>query len=137
MNDVGTPAILRLGAIGGFSSSTVVNFIIAAAADPSPRLKARFLDGQDNWVFSCMHFQDNDLKCQYEVGSARKIRVVRAGNEGPFHAYPDSFNVYDSLAEAYMKNKQNDLAIENFKKSLQLNPKNENALKMLEKLAVH
>jgi Tfp pilus assembly protein PilF len=48
-----------------------------------------------------------------------------------------SFNVYDSLAEVYVKNKLNDLAVENFKKSLQLNPKNENALKMLEKLAVH
>ncbi|MBE0664209.1 MAG: hypothetical protein IH584_00195 [Candidatus Aminicenantes bacterium] len=56
---------------------------------------------------------------------------------GPFHTYPVSFNAYDSLAGAYMKNKQNDLAIENFKKSLQINPKNENALKMLEKLAVH
>ena len=52
-------------------------------------------------------------------------------------AYPGSFNAFDSLAEAYMKNKQNDLAIENCKKSLQLNPKNESALKMLEKLAVH
>jgi transglutaminase-like putative cysteine protease len=51
-------------------------------------------------------------------------------------AYPGSFNAFDSLAEAYMKNKQNDLAIENCKKSLQLNPKNESALKMLEKLAV-
>ncbi|MCJ7524365.1 MAG: hypothetical protein MUP71_03975 [Candidatus Aminicenantes bacterium] len=48
-----------------------------------------------------------------------------------------SFNGYDSLAEAYVKNKQNDLAIDNFKKSMQCNPKNENALKMLEKLAVH
>lgn len=53
------------------------------------------------------------------------------------HAYPQSFNVYDSLAEAFMKNSQNDLAIENLKKSMQLNPKNENALKMLEKLGVH
>lgn len=48
-----------------------------------------------------------------------------------------SFNVYDSLAEAYMRNNQNDLAIDNLKKSLQLNPKNENAMKMLEKLTVH
>jgi hypothetical protein len=51
--------------------------------------------------------------------------------------YPGSFNAYDSLAEAYMKNSQNELAITNFKKSLLLNPKNENARKMLEKLGVH
>jgi len=48
--------------------------------------------------------------------------------------YPVSFNVYDSLGEAYMKNGQNDLARANFKKSLELNPKNENARKMLEQL---
>ena len=51
-------------------------------------------------------------------------------------AYPESFNVYDSIGEAYMKNKQNDLSIENYKKSLELNPKNDNAVKMLEKLGV-
>jgi hypothetical protein len=36
-----------------------------------------------------------------------------------------------------MKNNQNELAIANFKESLQLNPENENARKMLEKLGVH
>ncbi|MFH1198085.1 MAG: transglutaminase domain-containing protein [bacterium] len=50
-------------------------------------------------------------------------------------AYPESFNAYDSLGEAYMKNNQNELAIENYKKSLELNPQNENAAKMLEKLS--
>jgi hypothetical protein len=48
--------------------------------------------------------------------------------------HPESFNVYDSLAEAYMKNGNNELAVENYKKSLELNPKNENAAKILEKL---
>lgn len=49
-------------------------------------------------------------------------------------AYPGSANAYDSLGEAYMKNNRNDLASENFKRSLQLDPANENARKMLEKL---
>ncbi|MBU0696739.1 MAG: FKBP-type peptidyl-prolyl cis-trans isomerase [Bacteroidetes bacterium] len=48
--------------------------------------------------------------------------------------YPKSFNVYDSLGEAYMDLGENKLAILNYKKSLALNPKNENATKMLEKL---
>ena len=51
-------------------------------------------------------------------------------------AYPESFNVYDSIGEAYMKNSRNDLAIENYKKSLELNPENNNAIQMLEKLGV-
>lgn len=48
--------------------------------------------------------------------------------------YPESSNVYDSLAEAYMKAGSIDEAIRNYKKSLELNPENENAKKMLETL---
>ena len=48
--------------------------------------------------------------------------------------YPDSWNVYDSLAEAYMNNGQNDLAIKFYKKSLELNPDNTNGKEMLEKI---
>lgn len=48
--------------------------------------------------------------------------------------YPGSANAYDSLAGAYMKKGNNQLAIKNYRKSLELNPKNKNALKMLEKL---
>ena len=48
--------------------------------------------------------------------------------------YPESWNVYDSLGEAYMKNGDKELAIENYKKSLELDPKNDNAKEMLNKL---
>lgn len=48
--------------------------------------------------------------------------------------FPNSANVYDSLGEAYMLNGQNDLAIENYRKSLELDPANENAKQQLEKL---
>jgi cytochrome c-type biogenesis protein CcmH/NrfG len=49
-------------------------------------------------------------------------------------AYPQSANTYDSLAEGYMDNGENALAIANYQKSLQLNPKNRNAEVMLQKL---
>ena len=39
-------------------------------------------------------------------------------------AFPESSNAYDSLAEAYMLQKKWDLATENYKKSLKLNPDN-------------
>lgn len=48
--------------------------------------------------------------------------------------YPESWNVYDSLAEAYMQNGQNDLAIEYYQKSLKLNPQNTNAVNMLQRI---
>jgi tetratricopeptide (TPR) repeat protein len=48
--------------------------------------------------------------------------------------YPHSFNVYDSIGEAYMKSGDKKLAIKSYKKSLILNPKNENAKYMLKKI---
>ncbi|MEW6194923.1 MAG: tetratricopeptide repeat protein [Bacteroidota bacterium] len=48
--------------------------------------------------------------------------------------YPNSANVYDSLGEACLKDGQIDLAIKNYKKSLELNPQNEYVKKILEQL---
>lgn len=50
--------------------------------------------------------------------------------------YPQSFNVFDSLGEAYNNLGNEKEAIENFKKSLELNPDNENAQKMINKLKI-
>ena len=48
--------------------------------------------------------------------------------------FPKSYNVYDSLAEAYMNSGNTNLAIKNYEKSLDLNPENKNAVDMLKKL---
>jgi CubicO group peptidase (beta-lactamase class C family) len=48
--------------------------------------------------------------------------------------YPQSSNVYDSLGEAYMMSGNKELAIANYKKSLELDPKNSSAMTMLKKL---
>jgi len=48
--------------------------------------------------------------------------------------YPESANAYDSLGEAFMKAGEKELAIRNYEKSLELNPKNENAKKKLAEL---
>lgn len=48
--------------------------------------------------------------------------------------YPNEWNVYDSLGEAYMNNGDKELAIANYKKSLELNPGNEGGAQMLKKL---
>ena len=48
-----------------------------------------------------------------------------------FPKYP---NPYDSLGEAYFINKEYELAIKNFKISLELNPKNTNAVEMIDKI---
>lgn len=48
--------------------------------------------------------------------------------------FPQSYNAYDSLGEAYMLNGDRELAILNYEKSLELNPDNTNAANMLKKL---
>jgi tetratricopeptide (TPR) repeat protein len=50
-------------------------------------------------------------------------------------AYPRSWNVWDSLAEAYVKAGNNTRAIESYKKSLALNPGNLGAREMIAKLS--
>ena len=49
-------------------------------------------------------------------------------------AYPNSANVYDSLGEAYFVSGNTPLAIQNYEKSLSLDPTNTNAAMLLKKL---
>ena len=49
-------------------------------------------------------------------------------------AYPQSANAHDSLAEAYMRTGEKELAVQSYEKSLVLDPSNTNAAVMLKKL---
>ena len=70
----------------------------------------------------------------YELLNLEKYReaiaIFRLNTE--FH--PQSWNTFDSLAEAYMKADKKELAISNYEISLKLNDENENAKKMLMEL---
>ncbi|WP_421890129.1 DJ-1/PfpI family protein [Marinoscillum sp.] len=50
-------------------------------------------------------------------------------------AYPKSWNAWDSLAEGYLKSEDYPMARKYYNKSLELNPENTNATKMLEQIA--
>jgi len=58
------------------------------------------------------------------------IRIFQLNVE----AYPHSANTYDSLAEGYMDDGNRVLALTNYQRSLELNPKNHNAIQMLRAL---
>tara|TARA_R110002073_G_scaffold128999_3_gene275088 strand:+ start:43996 stop:45462 length:1467 start_codon:yes stop_codon:yes gene_type:complete len=45
--------------------------------------------------------------------------------------FPNEYNPYDSLGEGYFMDKQYDLALLNYKRSLELNPENDNAERMI------
>jgi hypothetical protein len=81
------------------------------------------------------NFDEDELNSLgYQLLRANKfdaaIRIFQLNIE----AYPKSSNVYDSLGEAYMDAGNKPLAIANYEKSIELNPKNTNGAKMLEKL---
>jgi CubicO group peptidase (beta-lactamase class C family) len=48
--------------------------------------------------------------------------------------YPQSFNVYDSLGEAYAVNGDKELAVKNYARSVELNPNNTGGIEALKKL---
>jgi len=50
---------------------------------------------------------------------------------------PNSSNVYDSYAEAYFKNRQYEQSLKYYKKSLELDPTNNNAVAMIEEINQH
>jgi uncharacterized membrane protein len=81
------------------------------------------------------NFDEDELNTLgYQLIRAKKfneaIRILQVNVE----AYPQSGNTYDSLAEAYMDDGNKPLAIANYQKSLELDPKNLNAVGMLKKL---
>ncbi len=48
--------------------------------------------------------------------------------------HPRAANPYDSLGEAYMLNGDKELAVKNYRRSLELNPQNANAVSMLKRI---
>jgi len=76
--------------------------------------------------------QLNELGYHFlQHGRTAEARAVLQWNVEQF---PASGNVYDSLAEVFVKMGDRAKAIENYSKSLELDPKNKNAVKMLAEL---
>jgi len=91
-----------------FSEETKVNF--TPPEDAINNLGYNVMNGLKNYDLSMQFFQMN------------------------IDYYPQSPNVYDSMGEAWMKKGDNKKAIEYHKKSLALNPNNQNAKDMITKM---
>jgi len=70
----------------------------------------------------------------YRLLGSGKVPAAIAVFKLNVQAYPNEWNVYDSLGEACLANADTLLAIENYKKSLELNPQNENGMRILKAL---
>jgi tetratricopeptide (TPR) repeat protein len=108
-------------------SATIASSGIDAAAKQYQGLKAA--------APATYNFDENELNnLGYQFIRANKFKEAIRIFQLNVEAYPQSSNVYDSLGEGYMDDGDKSLAIANYQKSLQLNPKNRNAVVMLQKL---
>jgi len=73
----------------------------------------------------------------YNLLSSDKVKEAIEVFKLNVEAFPKSGNGYDSLGEAYLKDGNEKFAIENYKKSLELDPTNTNAKNVLKKLGVN
>jgi len=84
----------------------------------------------ENWSFA-----ENELNMLgYQLLARERFEDAIAILELNTEAYPEGFNTYDSLGEAYMLAGRTDDAIANYKRSLELNPDNTNAITILARL---
>ncbi len=70
----------------------------------------------------------------YRLLRMNKLDDAVAVFELNVEVYPTSSNVYDSLGEAYMKRGDTGLAIQNYERSVELDPGNRNGVEALKKL---
>lgn len=70
----------------------------------------------------------------YELMQRGQLEPAMRVFELNVEAYPTSFNVYDSLAEAYMNAGRDKDAITFYEKSLEKNGANQNAIDMIEQI---
>lgn len=78
--------------------------------------------------------EDNLNTTGYLLLTANKIKDAIEVFALNVKLFPESWNTYDSLGEAYLADGNKALAIKNYEQSVKLNPKNDTGIKALEKL---
>ncbi len=107
---------------------------------------ADFFDGNRNEAESALAALNADRRSAYrlegninaagyqlmQAGSLDRAAEVFALNT---RLFPEAFNTWDSLAEVHMKLGDTEKAANDYRKSLELNPENQNAVDMLKQIA--
>ena len=106
---------------------TIIASDVKTAIEKYIDLKANYTDDYDfnEWALNQLGYQLLGINRVQDAIEIFKLNIEE---------YPDAFNPYDSLGEGYMIAGDKELAIKYYKKSLELNPDNENAVKMIERM---
>ena len=120
-------ALDRRESIGDTLSNTIATRGVEQAAVDYRHIKAT--------TPAAYNFDEDELNVLgYELLRSKKFSQAMRIFQLNVEAYPQSGNTWDSLAEAYMDEGNKPQAVAYYKKSLQFNPKNTNAVTMLRKL---
>ena len=93
----------------------------------------KMIKNSDNYSLN----EDELNSVGYNLLNADKVTEAIEVFKLNVEAFPKSGNVYDSLGEAYLVDGNEKLAIDNYKKSLEIDPTNTNAKNVLKKLGVN
>lgn len=84
------------------------------------------------------HLDENEMNLSgYQLLQSGRAKEAASVFKLNTEAFPNAFNVYDSYGEALMVLGDTTQAIDNYKRSVQLNPDNENGIKILKGLGVN
>ncbi len=92
----------------------------------------RELKAKESATYDFSERQLNDLG--YQLMRSGKLKEAVEIFKLNVEMYPKSSNVYDSLGEGYSNLNERDLAIANYKKAIELDPKNTSAVEQLKRI---
>lgn len=113
--------------IGAVMTASIVRSGVQSAIETYWRLKR---SNPEDYDFREFHLNT----VGYGLLRAGRVEDAIAIFETNVEAFPDAWNTYDSLGEAYMVHGDKDLAIASYEKSLALNPENQNGAERLRRL---
>lgn len=100
---------------------------VAAAVAEYRKLKATKADSYD--------FAENELQTLgYQLVGLKRLKDAVEIFKLNVELFPKSSNSYDSLGETYLELGEKDLALTSYKKAIELNPANANAVRIVNKL---
>lgn len=120
--------IANLKSIGATLWTTIETQDVAAAVRQYREIRTKEAD-----AYELAEGELNSLG--YKLLRAKKTQAAVEIFKLNAEMFPDSWNAYDSLADGYLANGDKELAIQNYRRSLELNPGNANALEQLKLLA--
>jgi len=115
-------------------ASLADNMLAALRADGVEEMIALHRSWKNDAATAALFTETEVNALGYQVMGANQLAAAIEIFKLNVEAYPSSWNVYDSLGEAYMNAGNKELAIDNYEKSIEINPGNTNGIAMLEKL---